>query len=230
MRERELPPRLRAIAAWVKTGARLADVGTDHALLPLSLLRRGGIRAAIATDIHEGPLQRARANAAAQEAEGIRFLLCDGLAGVEPGEVDCVVIAGLGGENIADILRRAGWVREGVQLLLQPMSRAEVLHRALFDMGLRVLRERLVEDAGRVYPIIEAAGGQTEPWNGCEYYTGPFEMLKDDPLFPRYLDEQLRRLRGAVAGLEQSGREEDQSRLPALREALDGMEEMRRRV
>ena len=223
----KLPPRLQAIADWVREGSDLADVGTDHALLPLDLLRRGRIASAIATDINEEPLRRAQANARDREEERIRFFLCDGLASVAPGEADCVVIAGLGGENIADILRRAPWVREGVQLLLQPMSRAEVLHRELQEMGLTVLRERLVEDTGRVYPIMEAAGGDGGPWSNAEYYTGPWEMLCEDPLFPRYLEEQYRRLSQAVKGMEKSGREADRERAETLREALRGMEEMR---
>lgn len=227
MEEKKLPPRLNTIAAWVRDGAALADVGTDHALLPLDLLKRGKIRSAIATDINEEPLRRARANAAAWEEERIRFCLCDGLADVAAGEADCVVIAGLGGENIADILRRALWVRDGVQLLLQPMSRAEVLHRELIEMGFSVHRERLVEDAGRVYPILEAFGGSAEGWSDAEYFTGPYELLSADPLFPRYLEEQYRRLSQAVKGMEKSGREADRQRAKSLRGALIGMEEMR---
>ena len=227
MEEKKLPPRLQAIADWVRDGAILADVGTDHALLPLDLLRRGRIRAAIATDINEEPLRRAQANAKAREEDRIRFFLCDGLAAVEPGEADCVVIAGLGGENIADILRRADWLREGVQLLLQPMSRAEVLHRELRNMGFRVLRERLAEDTGRVYPIMEAAGGSDEDWSDAEYFTGPYALLRNDPLFPRYLEEQYRRLTAAVKGMEKSGREADRQRAASLSAAVSGMEKMR---
>ena len=102
---RSLPPRLAAIAELVPVGRALADVGTDHALLPLWLLRRGRIPSAIATDIHKAPLERTRASLG--DVSGLRLILCDGLDGVEAGEVATVVIAGLGGDNMADILSRA---------------------------------------------------------------------------------------------------------------------------
>ena len=218
-----MPPRLDAIAAWVPDGAKLADVGTDHALLPLWLLKKEKIRSAVATDINELPLRRAQANAEKAEEDRIRFVLCDGLAGVDPQEADTVVIAGLGGENIADILRRSPWsCRDGITLILQPMSRTEILCRSFFELGLKLEREQLVEDTGRVYPIFQLSRGEMQPWKSGEYYTGLFSMLEGSPLLQRFLSEQQRRLKSAVDGLTQSGRDPD--RLNALREALTDIE------
>ena len=101
----KLPPRLAAIAALVPDGARLADVGTDHALLPIRLLLDGKIQSAVATDIRPGPLSRAKENAYAAGVQDLSCVLCDGLTDVSPDSVDTVVIAGMGGENIAAILR-----------------------------------------------------------------------------------------------------------------------------
>ncbi len=219
MEEKRLPPRLAAIAQWVPAGAKLADVGTDHALLPLWLLKKERISAAIATDINALPLSRAQANARSAGEERIRFVLCDGLAAVEPSEVDTVVIAGLGGENIADILRRSPWAcQEGVTLILQPMSRTEMLSRAFFELGLALEKETLVEDAGRVYPIFLLRCGSMAPWQEGEYYTGPFSMLSHSPYRSRFLAEQQRRLAAAVDGMTRSGREDP--RLAPLRSAL----------
>lgn len=223
MEDKKLPPRLAAIAEWIPSNARLADVGTDHALLPLWLLKKGRISSAVATDIHALPLKRAQANAHAAEEGRIRFVLCDGLSGVAPGETDTVVIAGLGGENIADILRRSLWAcHEGMTLLLQPMTRTEILCRAFFELGLQLRRERLVEDAGRIYPVFELCSGSMEPWREGEYYTGPFSMLKGSPFLPRFLSEQQRRLHSAVEGLRISGR--DHERLAVLEKALADIE------
>ena len=223
MEEKKLPPRLAAIADWVPQNARLADVGTDHALLPLWLLKNGRIASAVATDINVLPLQRAQANARAAEEERIRFVLCDGLADVTPDEVNTVVIAGLGGENIADILRRSPWAcKEFMTLILQPMSRTEVLCRAFGELGLQLRRERLVEDTGRVYPIFELCSGSAEPWSEGEYFTGPFSMLEKGPLLSRFLAEQQRRLRSSVDGLRISGRDAD--RLVILEKALSDIE------
>lgn len=123
----KLPPRLAAIAALVPDGARLADVGTDHALLPIRLLLDGKIQRAVATDIRPGPLSRARENAYAAGVQDLSCVLCDGLTGISPDSVDTVVIAGMGGENIAAILRAAPWACRNALCILQPMSRPEEL-------------------------------------------------------------------------------------------------------
>ena len=146
----KLPPRLAAIAALVPDGARLADVGTDHALLPIRLLLDGKIQSAVATDIRPGPLSRAKENACAAGVQDLFCVLCDGLTGISPDSVDTVVIAGMGGENIAAILRAAPWACRNALCILQPMSRPEELRAALPSLGLMIRAERLVRDAGRL--------------------------------------------------------------------------------
>ena len=156
----KLPPRLAALAELVPEGARLADVGTDHGLLPIRLLQEGRLRSATAADLRPGPLSRARANAEACGVSNLRFLLCDGLAGFSPGDADTVVIAGMGGETIASILTAAPWACERCTLLLQPMSRPEVLRRAFPALSLRIGQERLVSDADKIYSVILARHGE----------------------------------------------------------------------
>ena len=222
---RSLPPRLAAIATLVPKGGAVADVGTDHALLPLWLLRRGIIPTAVATDIHEAPLERTRLSLG--NVTGLRLVLCDGLDGVSADEADTIVIAGLGGDNMADILLRAPWCKEGRTILLQPMSKAEVLRRALHSMGYRIENECLVEDNRHVYPILLVRGGTDVLYSEAEYYTGRFVFTGSDPLFPNHLERQMRRIRAGLEGLEKAGREEEGLQLRAL---LDEMEEMRRKA
>lgn len=222
---KKLPPRLAAIAKLVPAGGALADVGTDHALLPLWLLRRGIIPSAVATDIHEGPLERTRKSLGV--VPGLKLILCDGLDGVLPAEAKTVVIAGLGGENMADIISRAPWCLEGRTLLLQPMSKAEVLRRALHEMGYSILTEQLVEDNRHIYPILTVSGGREAPYSEAEYYTGRFSFLGEDPLYPEHLERQIRRITASVSGLESSGREEESR---GLRDVLAEMEIMRRKI
>ena len=112
MSKLELSPRLAAIAAQVPQGARLADIGTDHAYLPTALLLAGRIERAVASDVREGPLQRGRETARHYgQEENITFRCCDGLEGLTPDQADTVVIAGMGGELIARILSQAPWTR-----------------------------------------------------------------------------------------------------------------------
>lgn len=108
MRGPELSPRLRMVGELVPAGARLADVGTDHAYLPAALILEGKIPWAIAADLRQGPLNRARATVREYGLTGkVAFRLCDGLSGIRPGEVDAVAAAGMGGETIAAILTAA---------------------------------------------------------------------------------------------------------------------------
>ena len=114
MRQLELPPRLQKLADWVPEGAQLADVGTDHAYLPVWLTLHGRVTSAIASDLRKGPLDRARETGRTWGVEDrLDFRLGNGLAGICPNEADTIVIAGMGGENIAAILAAAPWTADG---------------------------------------------------------------------------------------------------------------------
>ena len=117
-----LPKRLQACADFVRQGTRVCDVGTDHALLPCELVKQGKATAALAADVHEKPLAGARKTIRASGcADRVTTRLSDGLQQILPEEADDVVIAGMGGETIAQILAAAPWLQgRGCRLLLQP--------------------------------------------------------------------------------------------------------------
>ena len=227
--EIKLPPRLALIADLVPGGTRLADVGSDHALLPIRLLMKGVIRSAVATDIHAGPIKRAEANARRYGVTGLRCVQCDGLAAVSPEEADTVVIAGMGGETIAGILRAAPWVCEDRLLILQPMSRPEILRETLSALGLCIETERLVEDSGRIYAVLTARTGVQEPFSEAETYVGIYPLVSREPLFDRFLGSWEKRIDTAVNGLAGSGKQEDAARLRYARDLREQMKEMRER-
>lgn len=195
-----LQPRLRAIADLVPGGARLVDVGTDHGFIPVSLLLDERIRSAIASDIGAAPLDHARRTADKYDVSSMMdFRLCDGLSGIRSDEVDTIVIAGMGGDNIASILSAAPWTKNGAFLLLQPMSKAEVLRRYLPENGYKVVAEQLVADKGVIYPILSVCGGDMPPATDAQAYGG--FLLENDPLQRRHLDERILSLRRAASGL-----------------------------
>ena len=140
---------------------------------------------------------------------GIDFRLCDGLAGFRHHEADTIVIAGMGGDNIATILSAAPWATGGELLLLQPMSKAEVLRTWLPRNGYRIEAEQLVADKGVLYPILSVRGGEMSLATEAQAWGG--FLLGNDPLWGRYLEERILRLRKAAAGLERA-------RDPSLRE------------
>lgn len=200
----ELGPRLRAIASLVPEDCQvLADIGTDHGYIPAALLLEGRIRRAVAADIGREPLEHARRTAARLGLEErTDFRLGGGLSVLEPGEADVIVIAGMGGDNIAAILDAAPWSRDGALLLLQPMSRAETLRPWLVERGYGVLAERLVQDKGTLYPILTARGGRTPPAAGVSEAEAWGGLLLDrDPLWGIYLEDRILRLRKAAGGL-----------------------------
>ncbi len=154
-----LDARLTQVAAFVRNGSRLADIGTDHALLPAELVRQGVCTYAIASDIKRGPIAAAtRTVEEAGLADKINIRLGNGLQTVKPDEVDDIVIAGMGGETIAMILSAVPWVKsERYRLILQPMTRAEKLRRYLWENGFDILTEAVVEESKHCYTVIYAA-------------------------------------------------------------------------
>ena len=170
----ELTPRLRTAADLVPAGARLADIGTDHAYLPAALLLEGKIPYAIAADLRHGPLLRARETAAEYGCrDRMGFRLCDGLKGIRPEETDAIVIAGMGGETIAQILAAAPWVRErNVPLVLQPMSSLPDLREWLFQNGYQIEEERLAREEDAIYVVMSVRAGEMAPLTPAELWPG----------------------------------------------------------
>lgn len=220
----ELTPRLQLLADWTPEGAAFVDVGTDHALLPVWLVLHGRTRSCIASDLRQEPLRRARATAELWNVAGIRFRLCDGLSGIRPNEADTIAIAGLGGENIAAILDRAPWTRDGTRtLLLQPMTRAEALRKYLAEHGYAIRREALVREREILYPVMEAVAGEMRLSPGQRY--GGAKLLRD-PLGDRYLIEKILRLQNALAGLNR-GAKTSPAKADELRDILTELFRMR---
>ncbi len=201
--------RLQAIENMIRPGIGMIDVGTDHGYLPVSLALHGYPGALFAADIGQGPLSAARRSAEAAGLENrIVFQLCDGLSLCDPDSVDTIVIAGMGGDTICGILDRAEWcMNPRYQLILQPMTRAEVLRYWLVNNEFIIEDERLVADGEEIYAVLSARYGGAMRLTDAELYTGAFSMLEQEPLWPAFLAKQLVRFRKLLRGLRQSGRE-----------------------
>lgn len=157
----QLSLRLSALADMVTEGNRLADVGCDHGYLPVYLVQTGKIPGAIAMDVGEGPLSRARKHI---EQYGLsRYIECrlsDGLKQLSPGEAETLVIAGMGGPLMERILSECPQTRDSFQeLILQPQSDIPHFRRFLCGIGYVVTKEELVEEDGKFYPMMKAVRG-----------------------------------------------------------------------
>jgi tRNA (adenine22-N1)-methyltransferase len=193
-----LDKRLSAVAALVRQGSRLADIGTDHAYLPVHLVQSGVCPSAIASDIGAGPLDAARRTVTENGLTSeIALRLGDGLATVKAGEVEDVAIAGMGGETIVAILEAAPWVQnEGIRLILQPMTRAEDLRRWLLTHGFSILEEHLIIDGRHLYPVLAAQYTGATDWDDLQVYGGFFTAEEGRPYRQMMAEHLLRRARG----------------------------------
>lgn len=218
MRTTELTPRLRSVADLVPQGARLADIGTDHAYLPAWLILHGVIDRAIAADLRKGPLDRARQTAEKYGlGECMNFRLCNGLAGISARETDVIAIAGMGGETIAEILAAALWTREEKKLLLlQPMSAQPELRRWLWEHGYTISREVLSKEGETLYVTFQVCAGQMEPLTDGELWAGRQRRWEEAPLRSEYLERLTAQTSRALEGLRRSTRASDSGRLAEM--------------
>ncbi len=222
--------RLRLAASFVREGAVFADIGTDHAYLPIYLLERGRIKRAICADIGEGPLARARENLAASGWLGhARTVRTDGLCGLDREGLTDIAICGMGGELIVGILEAAPFVRDpSVQLILQPMSRAAVLRCYLAEKGFAVREERLARAAGRVYSCLSVFyGGVRREIDECEAEVGrpACDTEEQRVLFAALLERKLASLEKKKTALLQGGHTDfpEASLLEALSKLREGI-------
>lgn len=216
-----LDKRLSAVAALVRPGSRLADIGTDHAYLPVHLVQAGVCPTAIASDIGAGPLEAARHTVTENELTSkIALRLGNGLATVSVDEVEDIAIAGMGGETIAAILEAAPWVKDArLRLILQPMTRAEDLRRWLLQNGFSVLEEHLIIDGRHLYPVLAAEYTGVTCEDDLLIYGGFFAPEEGRP-YRQMMAEHLRR---KASGLAHSGDTEAAQKLVELSERLGQM-------
>ena len=158
MKSPALGKRLLSASGFVMQGAYFADIGTDHAYLPLFLLGEGRISRAVCADINEGPLDSARRNA--EEfgyTDSVSFVLTDGAEGLSDMGITDYAICGMGGELIAHIIENAPHLRDsGVNLILQPMSRQAFLRKYLTSHGFEIKSESYSFDSGKYYVCLLA--------------------------------------------------------------------------
>lgn len=210
----KLSSRLEAIAALVPPVGSVADIGTDHGYIPVRLAQTDHRGMLYAADINEAPLQHAKQTALEyDQTDKIEFYLCDGLSALEEKSIETVIIAGMGGENIAEIIAAAPWVKEKSSLLiLQPMSKSAYLRQWLNENGFSILTEQLVED-GAIYELLTAQAGKAAPYSPAELLIGRKEQIASSPLYESRLNYLISKYQKAVIGLSSSMRIEDAERL-----------------
>lgn len=220
-----LTPRLDAVAGFVPEGASVADIGTDHAYMPIRLAASGKFGRIIACDVAEGPLENARRNIDRfGMTDRIELRLCDGLSGVREDEADTVTVAGMGGDLIARIIGQCEWLRRGDKtVIMQPMTSAEELRDFLAQSGFEITRERAVREGRRLYPVISARFcGGVIPVPDEYRYIGRL-AVSGGVEEKQYISAQAERLRAVAEGMERAKSGTDGKRLRELADKISSV-------
>ncbi|MCI2195218.1 MAG: class I SAM-dependent methyltransferase [Lachnospiraceae bacterium] len=235
-REEKLSARMEAIGSMVTAGYRLADIGTDHGYLPIALTARGRVPSAIAMDINAGPLEAAQRHIRESGLEDrIQTRRSDGLAKLDPGEADSIVIAGMGGALMLRILSEGASRLAGVrELILSPQSEIPLVRSSMCQAGYEIAQERMVKDAGKYYVILRLVpSARRQTLTEEEAAFGPRLLQKKDPVLAEWLLKEqhtaaaiAKRLHGAKDTAENvARREEVRHRQALIARALKKMEQ-----
>ncbi|MBJ2216313.1 tRNA (adenine(22)-N(1))-methyltransferase [Pseudomonas sp. MF7453] len=199
--------RLERVAAHIPAGARLADIGSDHAYLPVALIHRGAIASAVAGEVAATPFYAANRTVADNGlTQHITVRLADGLAAIQAGDdITAVSLCGMGGETIRDILDSGRARLNGRErLILQPNGGEQPLRQWLMDNGYRILHEELLLENRFYYEIIVAERVGAVTYTDEQLYFGPLQMQARSPEFLAKWQRILREKRKTLASLEQA--------------------------
>ncbi len=201
-----LDARLRTVAGLIGNYRRVADIGSDHAYLPVWLILQDKADFAVAGEIQPGPLEAAsRTVGEAALGDSVAVRLGDGLAVLQPGEVETVVIAGVGGKVIRGILARSPEIVQRLsRIVCQPMTGAAGLRRWLQENGWMIVAEELVCDEGRLYEVLAAEPGLSEPSAELLQEVGPLLWQQRHPLLAAQLDRLIEQYRSRVQSMQYS--------------------------
>lgn len=188
----ELSKRLQAVADLVTPGMRLADVGTDHAYIPIYLTQNGLVPSAIAMDINKGPLERADTHILEHGLDGkIVTRLSDGLVNLKMEEADTMIAAGMGGGLVIHILNEdPAKTRSLKELILQPQSELAKVRRYLEEHRFRIVAEDMVEEDGKYYPMMKLVHGEEAPYSQEELYYGRLLLKTKNPILYQFLQRE----------------------------------------
>lgn len=195
----ELSKRLKRIAEHVDKCESVADIGTDHGYIPIYLVKEGICKKAIASDINKGPIEKAKVNVAFEGVSNkVKCLLGPGLNPLKVGEVNGVILAGMGGNLTRDILLAdMEKVKKYDFIILQPAQNPEVLREFLYKNDYEIIDEDLIKDEGRFYELFKVKYNENSEKlvfeDELEYEVSPLLREKNHPLFKEFIEEKINR-------------------------------------
>ena len=223
-----LTPRLNCIIKYVNCRIA-ADIGTDHAYVPIELINSKRAEKVIAADVRKGPLDIASSNIEKHGlSDRIDTKLGSGLSVLEPGEADTIIIAGMGGMLIGDIIEKDEDTARRSLLILQPMNSQYELRRRLISNNFKILHEDIECEEHHVYNIIIAESGRQEAFSkDIDYHIPP--VLYENEKFGELYNKKKREFLKIINGLERS-ENADTEKLEYYKKAYDELKELERYV
>ncbi len=198
-----LTPRLKMVADAVPESRVVCDIGTDHAYVPIYLIKNKICRSCIAADIRKGPLKAAQENIKKFGVENdVKPRLSDGFCALSQFEAETAIIAGMGGETIAKILEKDIGVKNFV---LQPQTAKAFLRLFLQQNGYLIKKEYLCREGEKMYVCIFAARGKMPPLSETEAQIGPVLIKERPPLFKEYVRYRKREIDCALEKMRFAG-------------------------
>ncbi len=218
----ELSKRLEHVAGLVTKGAFAADIGTDHAYVPVYLLQQGISEKALAMDINKGPLERAALHIRSYGyADRIETRLSNGMEAMHAGEVDTVILAGMGGPLMSRILTAYPEKTESVrEFILQPQSEIREFRKFLIENGFQIIVEDMVLEDGKYYPMMKAVHGISEEYRDIELKYGKMLLESGHPVLKDYIEKELRHTMKLIRNLDSHHSEKTIARIHELEEEM----------
>lgn len=224
MNEQTLSRRLERVAAHIPAGARLADIGSDHGYLPVALMRRGLLEAAVAGEVAATPFHAAQRSVRENGLEAsISVRLASGLQAIEAQDrIDVISLCGMGGETIRDILEADRERLSGEErLVLQPNGGEQPLRRWLMQQGYRIVAEEVLRENRFDYEIIVAERSGPVLYSAEELYFGPLSLRERSPAFLAKWQRLLRLKRKTLEGLTRAKQPVPEGKARELGEQID---------
>ena len=227
----KLTDRLLKIASLVTEGKRVADIGTDHGYIPVYLLNQGKVPYAILADVNKGPLEKARGEVRHNKLlDKVDLRLGSGIEVLVKGEVDEVIIAGMGGILISELLEAKLEVAHSVdKLILQPMQAQNELRKYLLNNGFEILDEVLVKEDFRIYEIIIAkyTGKNTVVSDEIYYEVGTKLIENKDPLLNEFIDKKIYMYNSIIKKIEGKSSEGIEKKLKESKDSIEKLENLK---
>lgn len=223
----ELSKRLQAVANLVTAGYKLADIGTDHAYIPIYLVENEKVPDAIAMDINAGPLKRAEKHVKEEGLDGkISLRLSNGLGRLAPNEAESAVIAGMGGGLAIKILKDNWEITLSLkECILQPQSEIAKVRTFLLEEGFFFIKEDMVLEDGKYYPMMKVkppsdTKNGRDIWTETEIRYGKCLLLERNPVLKQFLQKEIAIKEELLGKLKAQNSQRSQQRMEELEQEL----------